>query len=281
MWILRQKATFGQNPPDMPYIQLSNAKYYYEEHGSGTETIVFSHGLLWSGHMFHKQVAALKDRYRVITYDHRGQGRSEVTASGYDMDTLSLDAAELIEKVVGGPVIFGGLSMGGFVGMRLAARHPALISKLILMETTADPEPQENVGKYKTLNWIVKNIGFWPVTGKIMQIMFGRSFLTDPARAEERRYWIKQLTSSNKTGMTRAVMGVVDRKGIADEAPNITCPTLILVGDEDVATVPAKSQRLHALIPHSKLVIIPRGGHTASVEEPAAYNREIEAFLAA
>ncbi|MFY7910099.1 MAG: alpha/beta fold hydrolase, partial [Emticicia sp.] len=117
----------------MPYIQLKNANYYYEEYGLGEETIVFSHGLLWSGHMFHKQVEYFKDRYRVITYDHRGQGKTEITADGYDMDTLYDDAAELIEKLVGKPVIFAGLSMGGFVGMRLAARRPDLIKKLILL----------------------------------------------------------------------------------------------------------------------------------------------------
>ena len=152
----------------MPYIQLNKVNYYYEEHGSGSDTIVLSHGLLWSGHMFHKQVAYFKSRYRVITYDHRGQGKTEVTENGYDMDTLYEDAVQLIEKLENKPVIFGGLSMGGFVGMRLAARRPDLIKKLILMETTADPEPIENVGKYKMLNNIVKYIGYWPVVSKVM-----------------------------------------------------------------------------------------------------------------
>lgn len=263
----------------MPYIQLNKVNYYYEEHGSGSDTIVLSHGLLWSGHMFHKQVAYFKNRYRVITYDHRGQGKTEVTENGYDMDTLYEDAVQLIEKLENKPVIFGGLSMGGFVGMRLAARRPDLIKKLILMETTADPEPIENVGKYKMLNNIVKYIGYWPVVSKVMKIMFGQKFLNDPQRAEERKYWITQLKSSNRTGITKAVMGVVNRKGIADELAHITCPTLILVGDQDVATVPDKSKKINAMIEHSKLVIFEGGGHTSSVEEPQVYNAEIEKFL--
>lgn len=263
----------------MPYIQINNVNYYYEEYGSGEETIVFSHGLLWSGHMFHKQVDFFKNRFRIITYDHRGQGKTEITKSGYDMDTLYGDAVQLIEKLVGKPVIFAGLSMGGFVGMRLAARRPDLIKKLILMETTADPEPVENVGKYKMLNAIVKYIGYWLVTNKIMAIMFGQKFLTDPNRADEKKYWKKQLTSSNKTGMTRAVMGVIERKGIADEIHKIVCPTLILVGDQDVATVPDKSKKIHSLIKGSKLVIFEGGGHTSSIEEPDVYNTEIEKFI--
>ncbi len=263
----------------MPFIQLKNANYYYEEQGSGKETIIFSHGLLWSGHMFHKQVAYFKDRYRVITYDHRGQGKTEITADGYDMDTLYEDAAELIEKLVGKPVIFAGLSMGGFVGMRLAARRPDLIKKLILLETTADPEPQENVGKYKILNAIVKYIGFFPVVGSVMKIMFGQKFLNDPNRVEEKKYWTQQLKSNNRKGITKAVDGVIYRKGIADELIKITCLTLIMVGDQDVATVPDKARKINSLIANSKLIIFEGGGHTSSVEEPKVYNTEIEKFI--
>jgi len=81
----------------MPRLCVNGATIHYEEHGTGPETIVFAHGLLWSGRMFDRQVDALKDRYRCITFDFRGQGQSEVTATGYDMDTLAADAAALIE----------------------------------------------------------------------------------------------------------------------------------------------------------------------------------------
>ena len=72
----------------MQKININNVQYHYTDTGVGTETIVFSHGLLWSGLMFHKQEAFLKDKYRIITYDHRGQGQTEASANGYDMDTL-------------------------------------------------------------------------------------------------------------------------------------------------------------------------------------------------
>jgi pimeloyl-ACP methyl ester carboxylesterase len=108
----------------VPFKQINGARLYYEESGSGSETIVFSHGLLMSGEMFSEQVKALCDRYRCICYDHRGQARSEVTKSGYDMDSLTEDAASLIHELDAAPCHFAGLSMGGFVGMRLAIHHP-------------------------------------------------------------------------------------------------------------------------------------------------------------
>lgn len=269
----------------MPTLTTNGVTLYYEDTGSppdttrqSAETIVFSHGLLWSGHMFHKQVAALRDRYRVITYDHRGQGRSELTPTGYDMDTLYQDAVGLIEQLGTGPVHFAGLSMGGFVGMRLAARRPDLLRSLLLLETSAEAEPAENVPKYRTLCTVVKWLGTWAVAGPVMTIMFGQTFLHDPARADERQYWTAQL-KQNKRSIVRAVNGVIDRRPIWPELSQISRPTLVVVGDEDVATKPPKAQRIHEAIAGSRLVVVPRAGHTSSVEEPEAVNQAILSFL--
>ncbi|MBF6592693.1 MAG: alpha/beta hydrolase [Ktedonobacterales bacterium] len=103
----------------MPTSIVNGARLYYEEHGAGPETILFAHGLLWSGRMFDAQVAALRDRYRCVTFDFRGQGQSEVTRGGYDMETLTEDTAALIATLGAAPCHFAGLSMGGFVGLRL------------------------------------------------------------------------------------------------------------------------------------------------------------------
>lgn len=264
----------------MPTLRANGVNLYYEDTGTGPETVVFSHGLLWSTRMFDHQVAHFKDRYRCIAYDHRGQGKSEVAADGYDMETVYADGVALLEGLGIGPVHFVGLSMGGFVGMRLAARRPDLLRSLILLETTADPEPSENVPRYKLLNLIARWLGFGPVTKPVMNIMFSQTFLNDPARARERQYWKQQLLNNNRIGITRAVMGVVTRQGIYDEIHNITVPTLIAVGEEDVATVPAKAERLHEKIKESQLVKIPQAGHSSSVEQPARINAAIDQFLA-
>src|SRR5437899_10903280 len=113
--------------------------------GPGPESLVCSYGWLWSGRVFDAQVALLKWRYRCVAFNFRGQGQSEVTGSGYDMETLYEDAVALIEQLGCAPCHFLGLSMGGFIGLRLAARHPELLRSMILLETSADPEPSENV----------------------------------------------------------------------------------------------------------------------------------------
>ena len=263
----------------MPSIRVNGAEIHYDESGSGPETIVFSHGLLMSGEMFADQVQALSERYRCIAYDHRGQARSQITESGYDMDSLSADAAQLIRELEAGPCHFVGLSMGGFVGLRLAIRHPDLLRSLVLMDTSADPEPEQNRGPYKRMAFVGRWFGFRPVIGRLMPIMFGQTFLKDPARAERRAYWQNHLTGLDRVGTSRAAHGVIDREGVYEHLGRISTPTLIVVGDEDVATVPAKAERMHAAITGSQLAVIPGAGHSASIEQPEAVTAALSSFL--
>ena len=263
----------------MPQVNVNGATLHYESHGAGPETIVFAHGLLWSGAMFAAQVAALSGRYRCVTFDFRGQGQSEVTRGGYDMDTLSRDAAELIEALSLGPCHFAGLSMGGFVAMRLAARRPELLRSVILLETSAEAEPAENVPKYRQLAFVARWFGLGLVANQVMPIMFGRTFLADAARAAERKHWRDVMARNHRVGIQRAVTGVIDRAAILDELGRVTLPALVIVGDEDVATVPAKAERIHQAVRGSQLVVIPRAGHSSSIEEPAAVSAAIAAFL--
>lgn len=263
----------------MPYIKVNGANIFYEEQGSGSETILFAHGLLWSGQLYEKQVAVLKDRYRCITFDFRGQGKTEVTRSGYDMDTLCEDAVALIKALRIIPCNFIGLSMGGFIGMRLAFRFPGLLRSLILLETSADPEPKENIGKYRMLNLFARCFGIGIVSGKVMPIMFGKKFLNDPSRKPLILEMKNRIAANHRLGITRAVKGVIDRNGVYDEIKEIKIPTLVVVGDQDVATVPAKAKRIHDQITGSKLVVIPGAGHTSAIEEPEAINKVIIDFL--
>lgn len=260
----------------MPHINCNNASLYYLDEGAGEETIVFSHGLLFSHEMFRAQIDYFQTRYRCIAYDHRGQGQSEVTDSGYDMDSLFLDAAALIQNLQLGPVHFVGLSMGGFVGMRLAARKPQLIKSLTLMETSADDEV--NKLKYQALNLIFKVAGSKPIAKKIMNILFGKTFMNDIDRIDERSYWENKMILLPKT-VTRAVSGVINRSGVFEEIKSIQKPTLVMVGDEDVATTPEKAQRIDKQINGSVLEIIPGAGHSSTIEQPKFVNAILEKFL--
>lgn len=267
----------------MPHLSINGAEIYYEDTGGPGEPIVFSHGLLWSCRMYDAQVGALRDRYRCIAYDHRGQGQSVISPPGsapptIDIETVTADAIGLIEGLGLGRVHFCGLSMGGFVGMRIAARRPDLLRSLVLLETSADPEPVENVPRYRLLNFVARWVGLRPVARSVMRIMFSRSFLGDPARSRERELWRARLVG-NRRDIWRAVNGVIERRGVYEELGRIALPTLVVVGEEDVATVPAKAERIHQAIAGARLVRIPRAGHSSTVEEPEAVTAAIRGLL--
>jgi 3-oxoadipate enol-lactonase len=260
----------------MSKIKINGAEIYYEIHGHGPEAMLFSHGLLMSGKMFIDQVDYFKARYKCVIYDHRGQGQSEVTENGYDMESIYQDCVELINQLSLGPCHIVGLSMGGFVAMRIAARNSELLKSLILLETSAEPEP--NKIKYKLLRTVTKLFGVSAVINKVMPILFGNSFLTDPDRKDLVYEWRNEILSNKKT-ITKAVKGVIDRDGILNELDNIHAPTLVIVGDEDVATPAEKSKNIKLKIPQARLVVIKGAGHSSAIEEPLQVIDVIEVFL--
>lgn len=266
----------------MPMIELDGTSLYYEDTGPGStgETIAFSHGLLWGTELFAPQIAALRGRYRCIAWDHRGQGKSDSDHRAcIGMELVWQDAVRLVEKLAGGAVHFCGLSMGGFVAMRMAARRPDLVRSLVLLETSSDPEPIENVARYRMLTKITRLLGPKIIKNKVGPIMLGNTILGDKARRADLAKFIDLM--SRRRDIWRAVNGVVDRAGVHDELGRITAPTLVVVGDEDGATPRPKAERIAGAIAGAKLVTIPRAGHSSPVEEPALVTAAIEQFLQA
>jgi pimeloyl-ACP methyl ester carboxylesterase len=263
----------------MPRTRVNGVELHYEERGSGVP-LVFSHGLLWSGRMFDAQVEALASRYRCITFDHRGQGQSPRSPTlPYSMDELAVDAAALLESLQATPCHFVGLSMGGFVGLRLAIERPQLLRSLTIIESAADGEPRLNVVKYRAMTMIVRLLGVRPLVKPVMRIMFGPSFLRDGQRTAERVRQESLLRGNDVPGMLAALDAVITRRPVLDELARIKTPTLVLHGEDDRAIVPPRARATAAAIAHARLHMVARAGHTSTVEEPAAITDALARFL--
>jgi 3-oxoadipate enol-lactonase len=260
-------------------VRVNGVELYVEDTRGPGPAVVFSHGLLWSTKMWRFQVAAFRGAHRCIAFDHRGQGKSEITASGYDMDTLAADAGALIEACGAAPVHFVGLSMGGFVGMRLAARRPELLRSLVLLCTTSEGELWRKIPGYAAMNFLTRFVGARPFLPVILKLMFARPFRKDPARADLRKSLAQELLGNDVVGMRRAVSGVMFRKPVsAAELARIRVPTLVISGAEDAAIEPKRSMRTASRIPGARFLGIPRAGHSACLEEPDAVNRALRDF---
>jgi 3-oxoadipate enol-lactonase len=254
----------------MPTIQANGVTLFYKESGSGPETIVFSHGLLMDHTMFEPQRAAFEKQYRVIAYDHRGQGQSQDPGRGYDMDTVAEDAAALVRALNAAPCHFAGLSMGGFAGMRLAASHPELVRTLTLMNTTADKENLLSRMRYTLLTPLVKMMGPAPFTGIAVKELFGRATRASGEKRAMLEEWTGKLRSRPKS-IAHSLAAVMGRREFRnEELAAIRCPTLIITGADDSAQPPRNSERLASQIRGARLVEIPGAGHSSALETPDA-----------
>ncbi len=264
----------------MPFLSINKAKIHFEQAGSGKQTIIFAHSLLCNLDMWKDQIEHFSSKYRCIAYDFRGQGKSETTADGYDMDSLTEDTKELIEQLEAGPCHFVGLSMGGFVGLRLASRYPELVKSLTLIDTSMLEEDKKNLPKYRMLLLVAKLLGIKIVTSRVLPIMFSQSFLKDPAREHIIEQWKNGLYNADKQGILNAVKGVISRAAVSEEeVEKVSVPTLIIVGEKDVATPPYKSEKIKQHIPHAEYTTIPGVGHLSNYEKPGEINKELEKFF--
>eukprot|EP00121_Abeoforma_whisleri_P003877 Awhi_evm1s3495 len=265
----------------MPLIKVNNVDLFYEEYGSGDETIVFSHGYLMNHTMFAAQIDSLKDKYRVIAYDHRGHGGSETFCSEFGMYDLVEDCAALIDKLVGGPVHFMGMSTGGYIGVRLMVHRPELLRSVVLIDTSADSEPTMKLIQYKMMLMMIRLFGINSVYETTITILMGEKFRTDPSRKEEYQKWESYIKQDlNPTALYHFGHAIFSRDEIKDRLVGVELPTLVIVGEVDTPTPVETAQELKAVLSNASLAIIPNAGHTSPIEEPTAVTSAIESFLA-
>lgn len=266
----------------MTYADVNGIRLHYIDEGPrDAPVIVLGHGLLFSTWMWHNQVEALKGEFRCIALDWRGQGRTPASADGKaDMDSLTDDLVGLIDHLGLEKVHYAGLSMGGFVGLRFAARYPERVRSLILLDTSAGPEDSEKIPQYRLLAKVYRILGIGAVRSKVEPIMFDPSLVASGGSKALSDPWIAQLKKVKRAGMVRAILGVTDRPSVEHELGNIQAPTLIVVGEHDVATPVAKSEKLAAGITNSRLEIIPGCGHLSTLEKPEIVNELMVNFLA-
>lgn len=265
----------------MAHIDIGGRRIGFHDHGSGAQTVVFSHGYLMRSEMFADQIETLSAQFRVIAFDHRGHGISDAAPGPITMQDLVEDAIAVLEHIGGGPVHFAGMSTGGFVGLRVMVQRPDLIRSLTLIDTSAGAEPPAALRKNKLLLWLAGLLGLRPLLGQITAVMFGPVFRKDPARAAELGTWKRYIASLDLASARAFGKAIFLRGSVLDElrALKNTAPTLIIVGEDDVATPPHDAEAMHAAIEGSKLLRIANAGHSTPIETPDQVTRAMMQFL--
>jgi 3-oxoadipate enol-lactonase len=223
--------------------------------------VVLSNSLGATRAMWDPQVPALAERFRVVTYDTRGHGTSPAPAGPYTLDDLVDDVLALLDRVGAERAHIAGLSLGGMVGMRLAAREPHRVHRLAVLCTSAKTEPQGFLDRAAA----VRADGTEPIAPAVVS-----RWLTPPYAAEHPdlvarlEAMIAGCDDEGYAACAEVVAGIDLREDLA----RITAPTLVIGGGEDQALPPEHQRAIFEGIQGSQLEVLSPGAHLVNLEQP-------------
>jgi len=225
--------------------------------------VVLANSLGAARGMWDPQVPVLAERYRVVTYDMRGHGASPAPAGPYTLDDLVDDLVALLDRLGADRAHVAGLSLGGMVGLRLAAREPARVHRLAALCTSAKTEPQGFLDRAAA----VRANGTAPIAATVVS-----RWLTPPYAAEHPdlvarlEAMVAGCDDEGYAACAEVVAGIDLRADLA----RVAAPTLVISGADDLALPPAHQQAIADGIAGAELLSISPGAHLANLERPLA-----------
>ncbi len=257
----------------MPFIDAGNGKLHYQIDGAAdAPVLVLSNSLGTTMDMWLPQLPALLEQFRVLRYDTRGHGRSNVTPGPYSIAQLGGDVIALMDQLNIPRAHFCGLSMGGMTGIWLGIHQPARIERLVLCNTSAA------IGVPEMWNARIAQVrqgGMQVVIDTVLQRWFTDDFLAHaPAQVERVRNMLANTTVDGYVANCAAVRDMDQRADLA----RITAPTLVIGGKYDKSTPPEHGELIARAIPGASYVEL-NAAHLSNWEVAQAFTQQLLNFL--
>lgn len=255
-------------------------RLHVEVHGEGP-AVVLGHGFGGSARNWGPQVRALRDRFRVVTFDARGHARSDApeAADAYTLDALTGDLARVVDAHGDAPCAVGGLSMGAGIALRFALAAPERVSRLVLM---APPPLPENDASARGHGWaadFARAIEAEGLDAAGERFAWGERSGLDPAAGRLVRQGFLEHPPHALAAILRGVLDAWPGfDAIAPDLANLRVPTLLVVGDRDRPSR-AIARRLADALPEATLEVIPDAGHVVNLAARDRVNALLSAFL--
>ena len=266
------------------YLQLGSRTLAYldnDPEATGKPVLVLVHAFPLGSQMWEPQFRGAFHGWRILAPDLRGFGGStDERAEDVDptIDDYADDVAGLIREVAGGPVVLGGLSLGGYTAFAVMRRAPGLVRALILADTRAAADSLEGRAARKAMLTVLEHDGPQGVARDMIPKLLGATTRDHNPGAEET---VRLLIKRHSPAAIRdAIVRMMERPDSTPLLPSITVPTLVVVGEEDVLTPPADAEAMVAVLPNATLVRIAGAGHLANLEQGQAFEASVDDFLA-
>jgi 3-oxoadipate enol-lactonase len=238
-------------------------------------TILFLHAFPFSGDMWKEQMTLLSDKYFCLAPDLPGFGESaqredSVTFEYYVDSVLSYLKEMKIENA-----IWCGLSMGGYIALRMYEREPDLCQALILCDTKAGPDNNEaKLKRWSAIQMLKKNRSEFIASQ--WQALIGESSKNNDTLKKRFEELIAKVSDK---GIITGLAALATRTDSTPNLSNINVPTLILVGEDDKVTPVSESQVMSNAIHGSQMIVLNQTGHLSNLENPVMFNNQLSSFL--
>lgn len=259
----------------MPTIRANDADFNYSLEGpSDAPTVSLSNSLMSNYQMWDAQMPVLTEKYRVLRYDTRGHGQSEVTPGPYSIELLVDDVYALHQTLGISKTHFVGLSMGGMTGQLLAVKYPDLLQSVTLCDTASHMPPASmwedriNTAQSEGMSGVVE--------GTLARWFTPAMHESDPDEIARIGDMIRGTSVDGFCACCEAIKNMNQTSVLS----GIKLPTMIIVGEEDAGTTPDMSRIIQAEIAGSSLVILPQAAHLSNIEQANAFNKTLLDFLA-
>jgi pimeloyl-ACP methyl ester carboxylesterase len=257
----------------MAHAAINGQRIYFEDTGGDGPVLVLAHGFLMDHEMFAPQVAALRDEYRVITWDERGFGLTEFDGTPFSYWDSAADCLGLMDHLGIDRAVVGGMSQGGFLSLRTALTAPDRVRALILLDTQAGVEDAAHIEAYTAM------LQMWETVGPVDELAntVAGIIIDDP---DESPKWVAKWQARDKELIAQSGACLMNRDDISSRLAEITCPALVVHGTEDTAITMDTAGQLAAGLVGCGGVVAVGGAHAASLTNPEPVNAAILDFLA-
>jgi pimeloyl-ACP methyl ester carboxylesterase len=258
----------------MAYADVNGQRICYEDTGGKGLPLVLAHGFLMDREMFAPQVAAFRDRCRVVTWDARGHGLTETTADDFSYWDSADDLRGLLDHLGIERAVVGGMSQGGFVSLRFALRLPERVIGLVLIDSQAGLEDPDKLQQYDMMTDV------WVTQGPTDMIAEATSTIIIGPDRPEGPAWMAKWRARPQESVRQPYLTLVTRDDITDRLPEIGAPALVIHGTADLAIEMERAEQLAAGLPGAGPVVpIPGAGHASNLTHPEPVNAAIGKFL--
>jgi 3-oxoadipate enol-lactonase len=240
-------------------------------------TLVLIHAFPLNARMWEPQLILAEHGWRVLAPQLRGFDGRTGDPPAASVDDYAGDVIDLLDTLHVKDAIVGGLSLGGYIAFALLRLAPSYVRGLVLADTRPQADTPEGIEGRKRMLKVVADGGTAAVVDEMLPRLVGASTLAKNPEVADR---VRDLALANPPdAVSGALRALMTRPDSTPLLRSIHCPTLILVGDEDTITPPDLAKQMHAAVAGSELVTIQGAGHLSSMEQPAAFNAALAAFL--